>query len=134
MSALTRLALRIFVATSLSCAPGAQGYLVGTAEVRQQFGVVQDTFPEVFARDIVARAEPVIQATLLPFGLRIPDKCIRVFQSSSNLLGYAAVKCTAAPNAANTADGDALVLLTPRGDSVLATILAPGGIELVPAR
>lgn len=128
----SRLVSFFALTAALGCAAETQGYLVGTSEVRQQFGVEQDTFPEVIGKDVLRRAGPVIQSTLLPFGLQIPAKCIRVFQGPSSLLGYAAAFCNAAPSIARVADGDALLLLTAQGDSVLKTILAPGGIEIFP--
>jgi hypothetical protein len=106
-----------------------QGFLVSTAEIRERFAVVQDTIPELDGGPLYVKAAKVAIETIEPLGFPVKASCARIFRAERKLVAYVDSNCK---NRGGVADGDAIVLMTASGDSVLSTILSPGGIEIVP--
>jgi hypothetical protein len=108
------------------------GFLVGTPEVKRLFGLHQDTFPEA---PFVGTGDVAVQTAknaLTSLGFKPESTCARAFRAESRFVVYVRGSCVGGRRTRLVADGDALVLVSERGDSSLQTLLAPGGIELHP--
>lgn len=122
----------LLLALGSGCHPLPRGYLVGNSEVREKFGVKQDTFLAIDDPGLQAAATHATQAALTSFGIQAPAACVSIYRGGGVLLGYALSACKAVSQVPLSADGSALVLLSPQGDSVQGILLSPGQIVLNP--
>lgn len=117
--------------TPLACRPHVlpSSFLYTSGELRERFGVDRDSLPEIVG-DRATRAASTAIASIEPFGFAPDSTCTRVFDASPRIVVYAWSGCSNGVRVIQHADGDALVLVGASGDSVLATLLMPGGTEV----
>jgi hypothetical protein len=106
---------------------------IGTTETREFFGLTNDTLAAVES-GLARQAESAAREQLAGFGSRPDSICSRAFDTrTGQWLVYVAGGCKDFRYAPGLQDGDALMLVSTDGSTVLKTLLNPGGIELLTA-
>jgi hypothetical protein len=100
---------------------------VGTTEVREYFGVSQDTFPLASDSAIARVAVSTAINGIAPLGYEPKGLCGTTFHAVTTLLVYVA-QC---PSKQLVLDGDALVAVSLDGRTLGKSLLVPGGVGFI---